>query len=242
MIRSASKAPGKKRVAAREHATAADRKFTIAPSDGKAPSPLLPLSATRTELLDEGGATDHQFRQLLHDFSTLGASLELARAHLASLLGLSSPQYNIAMILANHQRTGGIRVSDVAKRLHVSTAFITSEVGKLELAGLVSKRPNPEDGRGVLLYLTPKGETVAQRVGPERQLVNDHLFGSLSARAFRELSKTLAALIDDFAYTVSLLKHARADQSGTILGYEEKGHEGKGHAAALKNYPHREER
>ncbi|RXH57314.1 Transcriptional regulator, MarR family [Granulicella sibirica] len=145
----------------------------------------------------------------------------MARAHLASLLGLSSPQYNIAMILANHQHEGGIRVSDVAKRLHVSTAFITSEVGKLELAGLVSKRPNPSDGRGVLLRLTDKGESLVQRVGPERQRVNDHLFGGLSAKSFRNLSKTLAALIDDFAYTMSLLKFAKVDQSGTIIGYED---------------------
>jgi hypothetical protein len=89
----------------------------------------LALSASVVDLLDEGGQTDHRFRQLLYDFSTLGASLEVARSYLASQLGISPPQYNIAMILANHQNTGGISVSDVAKRLHVSTAFITLEAG-----------------------------------------------------------------------------------------------------------------
>jgi hypothetical protein len=87
----------------------------------------LALSASLVELLDEGGKTDHRFRQLLYDFSTLGASLEVARAYLASQLGISPPQYNIAMIVANHQNTGGISVTDVARRLHVSTAFITLE-------------------------------------------------------------------------------------------------------------------
>ena len=62
----------------------------------------LALSASLVELLDEGGKTDHRFRQLLYDFSTLGASLEVARAYLASQLGISPPQYNIAMIVANH--------------------------------------------------------------------------------------------------------------------------------------------
>ena len=176
----------------------------------------LPVSATRTELLDEGGATDHRFRQLLHDFSTLGASLELARAHLASLISLTSPQYNILMILANHQNAGGIRVSDVAKSLHVTTAFVTGEAGRLEQAGLVHKLPNPKDGRGVLLRLTPESEALVQRVGLARQRVNDHLFGSLTAREFRELSRTLAKMINDFAYTISLLKHGITDEKQSL--------------------------
>lgn len=143
---------------------------------------------------------------MLYDFSTLGASLEAARAHLASILGLTSPQYNIAMVLANYQNAGGIRVSDVAKRLHVSTAFVTSEAGKLEQAGLVKKRPNPSDGRGVLLCLTAKGESLVQRVGPERQRVNNRLFGKLTAARFRNLSAALSLLLDDFARTVRLLQ------------------------------------
>jgi DNA-binding MarR family transcriptional regulator len=192
-------------------------------SSGTNPHPfLLPLSVTRAELLDKGGDSDHRFRQLLFDFSTLGASLEVARSHLASLLGLSSPQYNIAMILASHQNTGGINVSDVARRLHVSTAFITAEAGKLEQMSLLEKRPNPKDGRGILLRLTAKGETLVQRVGPERQMVNDELFCSLSARAFRDLSKTLSALIDDFAYTLSLLKHLQNGPAGSLVPAEAK--------------------
>jgi hypothetical protein len=52
-----------------------------------------------------------------------------------------------------------------------------------------------------------------ERIGPERQRVNDHLFGSLSAKDFRRLSETLSSLLDDFAYTVRLLKSARAERS-----------------------------
>ena len=173
----------------------------------------LALSASLVELLDEGGKTDHRFRQLLYDFSTLGASLEVARAYLAAQLGISPPQYNIAMIVANHQNTGGISVTDVARRLHVSTAFITLEAGSLEQAGLIEKKPNPKDRRGIFLRLTRRGESLVERIGPERQRVNDHLFGSLSAKDFRRLSETLSSLIDDFAYTVRLLKSARTERS-----------------------------
>jgi len=221
--RSTRKRPGGSYAVARQRSAAISRKpESLKPKSKIAKSKIvketggrvfrLPLSATRIELLDEGGATDHRFRQLLHDFSALAAALEMARAHLGSIIGLTSPQYNIAMVLANYQNAGGICVSDVAKRLHVSTAFITSEVRHLEKAGLVSKRPNPGDGRGVLLRLTPRGEALVRQVGPERQRVNDHLFNSLTAKGFRNLSKTLATLLNDFAYTVSLLKHGMIEQ------------------------------
>jgi DNA-binding MarR family transcriptional regulator len=175
------------------------------------------LSASLVELLDEGGKTDHRFRQLLYDFSTLGSSLEAARAYFASRLGISPPQYNIAMVLANHQNTGGISVSDVAKRLHVSTAFITLEAGSLEQAGLIEKRPNPDDGRGIFLRLTGRGERLVQSIGPERQKVNDRLFGSLSAKDFGRLCDILSSLLDDFAGTVRLLKSARADRAPDLV-------------------------
>jgi DNA-binding MarR family transcriptional regulator len=190
----------------------------VAQVNGKKTAPFrMSLSASLEELLDEGGKTDHRFRQLLYDFSTLGSSLEVARAYLASQLGISSPQYNIAMILASHQNTGGISVSDVAKRLHVSTAFITLEAGSLEQAGLIEKRPNPDDRRGIFLRLTARGERLVQSIGLERQKVNDHLFGGLSAKDFRRLCDILSSLLDDFAYTVRLLKSARADRAPGLL-------------------------
>jgi hypothetical protein len=51
--------------------------------------------------------------------------------------------------------------------------------------------------------------------------VNDHLFGSLSAKDFRRLSETLSSLLDDFAYTVRLLKSARSERSPGLSAWGE---------------------
>lgn len=173
----------------------------------------MPPTVSKPELLDEDGTSDRRFRQFLYDFSALGAHLELARAYLASQLELSSPQYNIVMIIAQYQGTNGISVSDVAQHLHVTTAFITSEVGKLEQGGLVEKRQNPNDGRGVLLRLTTVGEAKVLRIGSKRLLINDHLFRSLSGEDFRQLARTAASLIDDFTETTNMLKVMAQGQS-----------------------------
>jgi DNA-binding MarR family transcriptional regulator len=179
------------------------------------------LSASSAALLDPQGKTDHRFRQFLYDFSTLGVSLEIVRSYLASLLGLTSPQYNIIMVLANGD-SNGIGVSEVARRLHVSTAFITAEGINLESAGLIEKHRNPNDGRGVLLHLTQLGWKHVTQIAPERQKINDHLFGSLSAPDFHTLSETLASLLDDFNYTVRLIKGAAPSRIDLLLPKDHK--------------------
>jgi DNA-binding MarR family transcriptional regulator len=178
---------------------------------------LLP-TVSKWELLDEDRTSDREFRQFLYDFSVLGVHLESARAYLASYIGISSPQYNIVMILAQYQQAEGINGSEVAEHLHVTTAFITSEIVKLERAGLVEKRRNPKDGRGVLLRLTEAGEAKVEEIGPQRLWVNDHLFNGISGKDFRHLGRTVASLVDDFAQTIDMLKIMRKEQTRRAAG------------------------
>ena len=177
---------------------------------------LAPTVSNR-ELLDEDGTSDRRFRQFLYDFSVLGWHLEFAREYLASRVGLSAPQYNCAMVIAHYQGSTGVSVSHIAQHLHVSTAFITSEGKKLERAGLVEKLPNPKDGRGILLRLTPLGETKVQEVAPHRLLVNDHLFLGLSRTDFHHLAKTVAKLIEDFSATSRRLKYMQGETTRQTL-------------------------
>jgi DNA-binding MarR family transcriptional regulator len=166
---------------------------------------LIP-TVSRPELLDKDGASDLVFRQFLYDFSVMAAYMEAVRTYLASNLELTPPQYNIVMVLAQHREKKMMSVSDVARNLHVTTAFITGEIRKLEHDGLVEKRRNPDDGRGVLLRLTSSGRARVQRTAIQRLQVNDRLFRKLSKEDFRHLSKTVASLIDDFVETAALLK------------------------------------
>ena len=54
-------------------------------------------------------------------------------------------------------------VQEMAEALQLSTPTVSISARQLEKGGLIARKPNPEDGRAVQLFLTPKGEDVHQR-------------------------------------------------------------------------------
>jgi MarR family transcriptional regulator, organic hydroperoxide resistance regulator len=154
----------------------------------------LPATASRQALL-EGGNDDH-FRQLVYDLLTISVRMETVREHLARRLGVSGPQYSILMAVARLQNGHGVRVGTIAKALHVTSAFIATETGRLARLGLLSKSPNPKDRRGILLALTPRGHAGLVKLGPEIRAVNDDFFRPLDRTAFQALASAAADLVE----------------------------------------------
>jgi len=57
-----------------------------------------------------------------------------------------------------HQRTP----SELAETLLLTTGGMTVRLNRLQQAGLIERLPNPRDGRGVLVRLTPIGKELAE--------------------------------------------------------------------------------
>ena len=122
------------------------------------------------------------------------------RDRLAGIIGVTGPQYAILMAIAHAQdEDGGAGVRVIARRLHVSGPFITAQVNKLVAVGLVEKRENPKDGRGVILCLTGLGEQQLSDLTPEIQRANDAFFASLSRSDFAALIKIAEGLVESSA-------------------------------------------
>jgi DNA-binding MarR family transcriptional regulator len=79
--------------------------------------------------------------------------------------------------------------------MHVSSAFVTSETGKLSALGVLRKLPNPQDRRGSLLSLTQAGRLKMDRLMPEICTVYDLFVGRLDAHSFCELCANAVALV-----------------------------------------------
>jgi DNA-binding MarR family transcriptional regulator len=181
---------------------------TVSETDAARPQPARPpITTTRPELMSDG--TGERFRQLVNDLFTIAVRMDAVRRRFSSLIGVTSPQYLILVTVAQLESatTGGATVRAVAEHTHVSGAFVTAETGKLARLGLLAKRPNPRDGRSVLVTLTPKGRRALDAALPHIRAVNDVFFGKLSAEELMRLSAIAARIVEASASAV-LLAHA----------------------------------
>ena len=161
--------------------------------DRAAATPL-PLTVSQPRLLE--GGSDRRFRAMVYDLLTITTRMEMVRAHHGRRMGITGPQYSVVIAIAHLQSDDGVSVGAVAQTLHVSSAFIAVETGKLARRGLVVKHPNPRDGRSVLLSLTPAGRAKLSRLSGEIQAVNDLFFGSLDGKSFAGLCVAAARLVE----------------------------------------------
>jgi DNA-binding MarR family transcriptional regulator len=165
---------------------------------------VLPATVSREALIEKG--TDRRFRALVADLLTIAARMELAREHLGRHMGISGPQYSLVVAVAHLQGSTGVSVGTVAQALHVSSAFVASETGKLARLGFLFKRTNPNDRRGVLLSLAPAGRLKIDRVSPEISAVNDLFFGAIDSAAFVALSSAASALVGSSGRAVHYIR------------------------------------
>lgn len=92
-------------------------------------------------------------------FNEFGIISQLATAMLAQALpdGIHPSHFSILNHLV---RTGdGKTPVRIAEAMQVTKNTMTHSVKVLQARGLIDVRPNPDDGRGKLVYLTPAGRT-----------------------------------------------------------------------------------
>jgi DNA-binding MarR family transcriptional regulator len=125
---------------------------------------------------------------LLETAEAVESRLEAA----VSPLGLSLAKLGVMHPLAEAREP--LPLSELAQRTHCVRSNITQLVDRLEKDGLVRRRPDPDDRRGVLATLTPAGEQVytkGMRALVEAQQAIVH---ALSAGDAKSLQSVLDAL------------------------------------------------
>lgn len=78
-----------------------------------------------------------------------------------------------ARLLSAIEDQGTARISDLAELDHCSQPTMTTQVRKLEDAGLVSRATDPTDARAVLISITPKGVAMLTQIRAARTAVID---------------------------------------------------------------------
>lgn len=72
-------------------------------------------------------------------------------------LGLDQTQWRTLAQLARHQ---GIHQAELAAMMAIQPISLTRRLDRLQAAGWIERRPDPDDRRALCLYLTARAETV----------------------------------------------------------------------------------
>ena len=175
----------------------------------------LPLSTTRSALLS--GKSDHSFRELLYNLFTISNRLEQVRRHLGARIGLSGPQYNLMMAVAQLQGSTGVSVGRVADYLHVSGTFVTAQTEKLARKGYINKHHDHDDMRVSRLVVGEKGWTALGSLFPELPQINDLFFAIESRKEFENLRGTVKKMVESSHRTLALINVAPSQSSAGLL-------------------------
>ena len=102
--------------------------------------------------------------------------------------------HGLLSALATVSKDGPMRLAELAQIEQVSAPSTTRLVAELEAQGLVSRRPDPDDGRAVLLSVTAAGSDTVVRVRSARGAMVQELFGQLSDDEVSAIEAALPAL------------------------------------------------
>jgi DNA-binding MarR family transcriptional regulator len=94
--------------------------------------------------------------------------------------GLCASDFEVLDVLAEGSARGGssgpgrassFRVQEISERVHLSQSALSRLIARLEKDGLVERCMCPQDRRGVVVALTPKGRALHREVLPVQRAV-----------------------------------------------------------------------
>jgi DNA-binding MarR family transcriptional regulator len=134
-----------------------------------------PIELARANWVDAGWADAADGMALV---TSIMRVQQLLLARIEGLLrphGLTFARFELLRLLA-FTRRGVLPVGKIGERLQVHPASVTNAVQRLEEAGLVERRANPDDGRSVLAEITPDGRELVEHC---TRLLNSVVFSAL---------------------------------------------------------------
>lgn len=139
-----------------------------------------PLTISREDFL--AGGSDADFRSSIYMIVRCASRLLACRDAFGRDLDLTPSQFAVLMGVAHTQGEDGVTIRDLAEYVALAPTHVTTEVGRLESSGLLTKRQSDTDRRSVRVSLMPRAEAEIARVAPFIRRVNDLLFRDVDAK------------------------------------------------------------
>lgn len=156
------------------------------------------MSTTKPELT---------FGQLMHDVSRM---LRVNFNRRARALGLTQTQWQAIAVLRRHE---GASQATVAELLEVQPITLARLIDRLENAGWVERRPNPDDRRAVQLFLTAKAQPALAQMGEMAALTREEAMSGLTKAEQEQLVRLLGRIRENLIATEPVTELARVENS-----------------------------
>jgi DNA-binding MarR family transcriptional regulator len=142
---------------------------------------------------------DVQPLQVLSRVSRLARHLDRARRAAFADHGLEPWEFDVLAALRRQGPPYELSPGALLRTTLVTSGTMTNRVDRLEEAGLVRRRPDPEDKRGVLVTLTPAGQARADAALTDLLQAEQALLAPLpesSRQTLADLLRTLLTPLD----------------------------------------------
>lgn len=134
--------------------------------------------------------------------ATVGALLEAAKrldknwlAPFAARFDLQKGEFDVIATLRRAGSPYELTPTDLYERLLLTSSAMTSRLDRLEGAGLIERRPDPADRRGVRVRLTDRGLALIDRIVPLHVANEQAALGALDQDECAQLERLLSKLI-----------------------------------------------
>ena len=101
--------------------------------------------------------------QILSRISRIARRLELARKRAWRELGIEAWEFDVLAALRRAGPPYQLSPGELLEATLVTSGTMTNRIDRMEGRGLVRRAPDPDDGRGIRVNLTPDGALIADR-------------------------------------------------------------------------------
>ncbi|WP_299352314.1 MarR family transcriptional regulator [uncultured Shimia sp.] len=108
--------------------------------------------------------------------------------------GLSMVQQGVLFLLKSGE---GATVTDLARTLSLGKSSLSGLIDRMSASGLVRRETDPTDGRGVLVFATPRGREAAQSLAPLVQGANRALLAPFDSAEQEVIGRFLSHVADN---------------------------------------------
>lgn len=117
--------------------------------------------------------------------------------------GLKRGEFDVIATLRRAGTPFALTPTELYRSTMVSSGGMTARLDRLETAGLIARKPNAEDRRGMMVALTPRGLTLIDEMIGAHVANQEAIVSALSGREQEQLSALLGKLIGGLVETAN---------------------------------------